>query len=689
MSSWRTTETGPTSTLPRYIGIAAVLVFLLYALNFLYFFIDDEGIPFVFAQNLLDGRGLVYNSFEGRVEGYSDFLQVLLGAGWLALARAAALDKICVFFFGKAFSLIAGAATVALVFGVMRRLPGIRPAGAVAGLTFLALAGPLAMWSCSSLEAAFVVLLVTTLAAALLAASPSGDRVAFAAGVLLVLLRIDGFVHAGAVLGSFWIFSDSTRRRQLVRSILLPLAAVFIAYHAWRVWYFGEWLMGPLYSKILYKLLNGPGWVIYKPETSYGYRFLDTYNVLIAVPALLLLAAWCWKARIARPVMLAGSAIGLYAASVGDWMAGFRFFTSMLPLLAIAIAGAVSAIQRTVVARMAAAVLTIWFGWTAYGYALNYHHKEFGGSWWVNRSLAVDRFFGPDYELFREARHFLAPGTRTAFNQAGFLPFMLDLDNLDDVGLCSLFAAKMPTTDVIFTEPGRYSPLTNLPSLRTANAYVLYRDPAYVIARMDIMVSANRGRLPEDILDGRYRLKLVDTPRENVVYARTNVPVTPFQTNPNTFLENVAHTSRIRSAVWNGGVVSPPDYVERLGFLAGEWLDVAVDPRLHLAVQFADEEIAVYELHINGLQARHAMAVVLTLEGIAGGRRHRTEFQMEGRTSRDLRLHFPEPLRVARLTLDLASLDAGPASARIFDLRVQGQPPALAAYVRKLPFPPH
>ena len=64
------------------------LLFLAHAANYLYFFVDDEAIPLVFARHLLEGKGLVYNSFEGRVEGYSDFLHVLLSAFYLLSARA-------------------------------------------------------------------------------------------------------------------------------------------------------------------------------------------------------------------------------------------------------------------------------------------------------------------------------------------------------------------------------------------------------------------------------------------------------------------------------------------------------------------------------------------------------------------------------------------------------------------------
>ena len=153
--------------LPGWILVVALVTFVIYALNFLYFFVDDEGIPFVYAQNLLRGRGLLYTQFEGPVDGYTDFLHVMFDALVLLIVRVLELPKLSVFFVGKAASFLAGTATVAVVFLTMRHLRNVKLAGAVAGLGVLCLAGPFAVWSCSSLETVpftfFVVLLVFAL----------------------------------------------------------------------------------------------------------------------------------------------------------------------------------------------------------------------------------------------------------------------------------------------------------------------------------------------------------------------------------------------------------------------------------------------------------------------------------------------------------------------------------------------
>ena len=77
-----------TAARARALTAAACVLFLAYAGCFLYFFVDDEAIPLVYAHNLLRGRGTSSTrSLEGRVEGYSDFLHVLWSTVLLTIVR--------------------------------------------------------------------------------------------------------------------------------------------------------------------------------------------------------------------------------------------------------------------------------------------------------------------------------------------------------------------------------------------------------------------------------------------------------------------------------------------------------------------------------------------------------------------------------------------------------------------------
>ena len=131
--------------LPVWVGAVAAALFLVHAANYLYFFVDDEAIPYVYAQNVLHGKGLSYSVLEGRIEGYSDFLHVGLSTLILAVTHAARLPKVSVFFVGKALSLLCGLAIVLMIWEILRRSRTER-SGTIAGLGALALAGPLALW---------------------------------------------------------------------------------------------------------------------------------------------------------------------------------------------------------------------------------------------------------------------------------------------------------------------------------------------------------------------------------------------------------------------------------------------------------------------------------------------------------------------------------------------------------------
>src|SRR5829696_2172236 len=150
-------------------GVVAAILFLIHATCFLYFFVDDEGITLVYARNLVSGNGLVYAPSDGPSEGYSNFLHLFVMAGMLVLVNAAGVSPMWTFVAGGAVSLACGAALVTLVWrlGGCLGLPAVPRA--VAALV-LALSGPLAVWSNSSLETVPFALAFMTLIAATLSA---------------------------------------------------------------------------------------------------------------------------------------------------------------------------------------------------------------------------------------------------------------------------------------------------------------------------------------------------------------------------------------------------------------------------------------------------------------------------------------------------------------------------------------
>ena len=666
--------------------VAMLALYVCHAANYLYFFVDDEGIPFIFAKHLLEGKGLVYNSFEGRVEGYSDLLQILASAWWLFVTHVFGLDKLAAFFLSKGVSFVAGIGVVWLLWRAVARDPGMTRPGQLAGMIFLVLAPPLAMWSCSSLETVPVALLVTILTVNLVSAAPvtlARDRWTALVACLLVLYRIDGFLLAALLLGPVWVAADTPRRRTLAVRVLAPFALTVLAYHAWRLWYFGDWITGPLAAKVLYKLHPIHDIVTRRPEVPYARAFLELYGVWPAA----LMVAFCLialrRVRRAWPLLVSACLLATYASIVGDWMVGFRFFLPVIPALTLLIALAVSTI-RSRAAWVAVSALIVWCPIVAIQAAAKDDRLEYRDSWWRHPSFDHARYFSQYLRLYEDLRTTVPPGTRTAYNQAGFVPFMLDADNVDDLGICSRFVARLPTTDVVFTEAGRYTPLTNRTPLRAADAYVLAVSPQFVIEPYDNLESANDGRIPDAVLRSHYQRILVDRHAQAVVYKRILDSQDAFRTNPHLYLENLAHPSRLLRA-YDGDVITRGQFLQRLGFLADGTLDRTFTESLTYDATFAERDMPVYELDVLGIWARSDVRMTITLLNAMGAVVARDE-RVVGSRGDHVFSEWPSGVLASQVALQLEAVGPAPSRVILHDLRVQGQTPELATYVRQLPF---
>ncbi|MEP6915985.1 MAG: hypothetical protein ABJC89_10065 [Acidobacteriota bacterium] len=669
------------------VGAAATLIFLVYALNFLYFFVDDEAIPYVYAQHLLRGDGLTYNGIEGRVEGYSDFLHVLLSSLILAVVRAAHLPKYAVFFIGKGVSLAAAVTIVLLVRDLLRR-ERVAIEGAVSGLAFLALSGPLAVWSCSSLENVPFALMVTVILWALASAK---DSIAAIATALAVLERIDGFVYAFAVVGAFALAAASDRRRQIVRRVAGPGVLLLTAYTACRYLYFGSLLSAPLEAKVLYKLTGRSNIVTKPPDTSYWLRFVQVYGWPAAAAMAAAGMTAIRRVGTARAIVLAAAALTFYVSVVGDWMFGFRFFVPILPLFAAILALGVDRLARwrPRLAPLAAVACVVWCGLGASRFVETFRATTPHGTFLQQPSLDVRRFFWPYFSAYDTARRMIPAGDVIAYNQAGFVPFMLDQPNIDDLGICSKFLAELPTTDLFFTEVGRYAPLTDKGAVSATHAYLLYRDARFLIVRTDLLRAASSGRIPATVMNGFYALAAMDDGEENAIYRRTAQSADRYRTDPTVLAENLVHVSYLTYAAVDSVPVRAGEHAARFPFLWNGASTVVLTGRYEADLDFGDADQAVYSISIEGIRASTVLTLELTLRAEGGQVVSRTTLPLDANAARDVRIALVPGSRARRLELVLAANPGEHASVWINDLRVMGQTPRLQRYVAsRLRFPP-
>jgi arabinofuranosyltransferase len=316
---------------------------------------EDAFISFRFARNWAQGHGLVWNPGDAPVEGYTNFLWVVLSAGWLRLGVDPGLGA-------QILGLAASVAALACVQRSARVLLGFGPVAALLPCIYLALAGPFAAWAAGGLE---TNLFAAWLALALHAfgryaqggAGPRALWLCFGALLLATLTRPEGAL-AWAVLLCVAAAASAGRARAALRELAAPLGAtlgLFALYFAWRWSYFGYPLPNTYYAK------TGGGLVQAGRGLRYAIFFLRDFGLPFSLLlALALLPRSGARAgsraaggtlerlgtRLREHALLAACAALVLAWSAyvvwvgGDYMAMYRFFVPVLPALSLLLAAA-------------------------------------------------------------------------------------------------------------------------------------------------------------------------------------------------------------------------------------------------------------------------------------------------------------------------------------------------------------
>ncbi len=320
---------------------------------------DDSFVSFRYAQNLVAGRGLVYNAAE-RVEGYTNLSWTLLLAGVERLggdpvAASAPL--------GLAFHLALAALLAARAWRAGRRT----------GSPFLPLAAAVVLvlpdaqvWATGGLETSLFGFL--SVATVLLSLDARGTVRLMAVGLLsslLVLTRPDGALFAGVALlavaaprpGSSWRASLSR-----ASAAAAPLAVVVLAFVAWKLSYYGEWLPTAYYSKSA----SRPYW---SQGAVYALLFLArNWFLAVALPAVAVLTlrdAFVLRARPrgltreALVLLLAGLLFAAYVTRTGGDFMHARRLLPALPFLLLVLEDVVRAAFRPRSALGVAAVCAV------------------------------------------------------------------------------------------------------------------------------------------------------------------------------------------------------------------------------------------------------------------------------------------------------------------------------------------
>ncbi len=335
---------------------AIVGIFIAHAL-YLRCVAEDAFISYRYAQNLAAGHGLTWNIGEAPVEGYTNFL-------WVILCAAAIKSGLSVIMFSQIVGILAGVGVVLAAYG-FARVMGCSRAGATAASLVLALSGPLAAWSFSGMETvpfALCILLTVGLWIRFCKDGRFRDGVPGALAMLAAsLLRPEGVMVACvtmAVCGVLW--SSSRRTRMLLPMLVYSVPAVI--YFVWRYNYFGFLLPNTFYAK------TGGG----LHQHVRGALYAIDFAVFYVLPLLSVVFLWLWSTagtprrgwnpsgwwawlRGHPGVGLVTSVLAVYTAYIayvgGDYMAMYRFFVPLAALFALLFGLCVTRVMATAKAQ--------------------------------------------------------------------------------------------------------------------------------------------------------------------------------------------------------------------------------------------------------------------------------------------------------------------------------------------------
>jgi arabinofuranosyltransferase len=316
-------------------GLLILAVFLFYLLlvfqfNFL---ADDAFISFRYADNLVEGFGLRYNPTEQPpVEGYSNFLWVLILAGFMKLGMAP-------MFASRLLSILCGLALLAAVYISCRRWLKLDRFKSFLGTLSLALFPPFFVWSTSGMETVPFTLSIFLLLITLLGSKDKiSTPIVGLAGLTVMLLRPEGMGYALIIplcAAAYYFLTKKDRRwikelGQYFAIILLGLIALTV----WRLVYFDSLLPNTFYAKVG---LTHSQWT---RGLYYVVHFLLTFTgsalVLVGSIAALFVGA---RHKVLYPIILFLFFLLLIPVILGgDFMAMARFLVPAAPIFSLLLA---------------------------------------------------------------------------------------------------------------------------------------------------------------------------------------------------------------------------------------------------------------------------------------------------------------------------------------------------------------
>ena len=425
-------------------GIAAIsCVALAATLIQRYACVDDAYVSFVYARNLADGAGLVFNPGE-RIEGYSNFL-------WVAILSLCELFKEgSIPRSSQSVGIFLAVCNALLVYSLARRVIGeTSKIWAVSAALVTALDLRIAVWSVEGLETPLYLFLV--LASLRLYYSDRFRWICGATCLGAALTRPEGPLLAAVLfVHRAWALARERERPRAGDYAALALFALpYTAYTMWRMAYFG----GGIFPNTFYARGNAG------PAVGALYILIELYRGWgVAAPFVVGIALYgALKTRLetSAATIWTAAAVAAVVAVGGDWMPNARFLVPILPFLFI-LAAAGCAKMRSGAAG--AAIMALLAALQIGGVALYEIRPSFEKQW----ARHQDTFYMPVAKKLDELG---ARGELVAFSDIGYVGYHAGVRIIDTLGLVDRHLSRMPDG----------------PQWNTDLDYVLDRKPAFTV----------------------------------------------------------------------------------------------------------------------------------------------------------------------------------------------------------------
>jgi hypothetical protein len=241
------------SSLPWWVILFPFIIFIAHSLVFKEWIIDDAGISMAYARNLATGHGLVSQPGNPPVEGFSDFLWVLLLSPFFLFSHFSPLLT------PKIISFLLIFITFFIFYKVWAILPDLNVVSLLIGLSLLSLNTSFVVWTTSGLENALYLLLISYLfyltVKGLTEFHFYKNRI-FVIGIVtggIALTRPDGIVYFVFFPIIFLLSYNFKGRKNIVFTSMLTYFLSFLiiygSYIAFRLIYFNDIFPNTYYAK--------------------------------------------------------------------------------------------------------------------------------------------------------------------------------------------------------------------------------------------------------------------------------------------------------------------------------------------------------------------------------------------------------------------------------------------------------